>query len=321
MKLDKTCGKNRVLPMTEGLETIRAELHRLQREGVEHVYVDDSTLDLLKPAPGKPGPPSAGPKGETPATSDLSALIQEQKESGDKEQPSPAQTAPAAIKPLPEQPAQIGKLPGGGKSEQMDWLRRQVEKCPAYSEHLRERGKLVFGAGDVDADLFFCGEAPGPAEEIKGEPFVGQAGQLLTKIIQAMGLQRDEVYIANILKWRPPQDNPAGNRPPTPEEMNFCLPYLRAQIEIIQPKVIIALGNTTVTGLLGADPKRRMAAVRGKWHTFNGTPLMITFHPSYLLRNGTLKTKRIVWEDLLEVMKKTGLPVSEKQRGFFLPKS
>ncbi|MFP4157916.1 MAG: uracil-DNA glycosylase family protein [Opitutales bacterium] len=309
--------------MPEVLETIKTELRRLQQEGVEHVFVDDSTLDLLKSAPGKSDPRSAGPKGGTPATSDLGALIDKQKKPARAEPPGPAKPAPtpSAIKPLPQQPAQIGEIPGGEKSEQMDWLRRQLEDCPVCREHLSEHGKLVFGTGNVDADLFFCGEAPGPAEEIQGEPFVGEAGQLLTKIIQAMGLQRDEVYLANILKWCPEQDNPAGNRPPTPEEMNFCLPYLKAQIGIVQPKVIVALGNTAVTGLLGPDPKRRMAAVRGKWHSFDGTPLMITFHPSYLLRNGTLKTKRVLWEDLLQVMEKTGLPVSEKQRGFFLPKS
>jgi len=113
---------------------------------------------------------------------------------------------------------------------------------------------------------------------------------------------------------------PFGNRPPTQEEMEVCLPYLKAQIEIVQPKVIVALGATAVSGLLGADPKRRMGDVRGKWLEFEGTPLMITFHPSYLLRNDTLKTKRMVWEDMMSVMEKIGMPISDKQQQFFLQK-
>ncbi|MGB0744833.1 MAG: uracil-DNA glycosylase, partial [Opitutales bacterium] len=147
---------------------------------------------------------------------------------------------------------------------------------------------------------------------------------LLTKIICAMGLKREDVYIANILKWRPEHNKPYGNRPPTIEEMNFCLPYVKAQIDIVQPKVIVALGNTAVTGLLGPDPNRRMGSVRGSWQEFEGTPLIITFHPSYLLRaeseaNPNAK-KRLVWVDMLQVMEKVELPISDKQRGFFLPK-
>ena len=316
--------------MSEGLEKIQKELRRLQQEGVDRVFVGTSTLALLEPAKKQPDAAAAQPK--TPsatrseagaeASGDLKALMRETEKPGAAKTPPPARAAPAptGIKPLPDQPPQID-LPGGDKSSRMDWLRERVENCPVCREHLSERGKIVFGTGSVDADIFFCGEAPGAEEEIQGEPFVGKAGQLLTKIIQAMGLRREDVYIANILKWRPEQDKPVGNRPPTAEEMNFCLPYVKAQLEIVGPKVIVALGNTAVTGLLGPDPQRKMGSIRGKWHTFAGQPLMVTFHPSYLLRNGTLQTKRIVWEDLLQVMEKTGLPISEKQRGFFLPKS
>ena len=136
-----------------------------------------------------------------------------------------------------------------------------------------------------------------------------------------MGLTSERVYTTNILKWRPEHNKPYGNRPPTLDEMRFCLPYLKAQIEIIQPKVIVALGNTTVSGLFGHDPERKMAAVRGTWEQFEAIPVIITFHPSYLLRNGTLKTKRIVWEDMLQVMEKCSLEISDQQRGFFLPKN
>ena len=311
--------------MSEGLKSIQKELRRLQQEGVDRVFVDTSTLALLEPAENQPDASAAQPKPRTApqaeASGDLKALIQETEKPGAEKKASPAKVAPtpSGIKPLPDQPPQVD-LPEGDSSSRMDWLREQVENCPVSREHLSERGQIVFGSGSVDADIFFCGEAPGAEEELHGQPFVGKAGQLLTKIIQAMGLQREDVYIANILKWRPEHDKPVGNRPPTAEEMSFCLPYVKAQIEIVQPKVIVALGNTAVTGLLGPDPRRKMGAIRGKWHTFEGKPLMITFHPSYLLRNGTLQTKRIVWEDLLQVMEKTGLPISEKQQGFFLPK-
>jgi DNA polymerase len=209
-------------------------------------------------------------------------------------------------------------LPTGSKMERYRWLRDQVLNCEECKKHVRSGKKIVFGTGSMDADIFFCGEAPGADEETIGEPFVGRAGQLLTKIISAMGLARENVYIANIMNWRPEMPTTTGNRPPTREEMNFCLPYLLAQIEIVQPKVIVALGATAAKGLLGDDNFGSMRDIRGKWSTFAHTPLMVTFHPSYLLRNNTNTTKRIVWEDMLSVMEKSGLPISEKQRKFFL---
>jgi DNA polymerase len=206
------------------------------------------------------------------------------------------------------------------KREHWENLRERVLGNEDLKKHVRPGKNLVFGVGNLDAEIFFCGEAPGADEEIQGIPFVGRAGQLLTKIITAMGLSREEVYIGNIMNWRPEMDGETGNRPPTQEEMQFCLPYLIEQVEIVQPKVIVALGATAVSGLLGADKSRRMSAVRGRWHEFCGIPLMITFHPSYLLRNGTNTMKRIVWEDILQVMERVGLPISVKQRQYFLEK-
>jgi uracil-DNA glycosylase family 4 len=163
----------------------------------------------------------------------------------------------------------------------------------------------------------FVGEAPGADEDMKGEPFVGRAGELLTKIIQAMGFQRTDVYIANVLKCRPdiPPNTP-GNRPPTDAEMETCLPYLREQIELIKPKAIVALGAVAMRGLLGkTDP---MGKMRGRWHSFNSIPVMATFHPSYLMRKESLSEKRKVWEDMMLVMEHLEMPVSERQRNFFL---
>jgi DNA polymerase len=174
----------------------------------------------------------------------------------------------------------------------------------------------VFGVGNPDAELMFIGEAPGADEDSQGEPFVGRAGQLLTKIIVAMGFSRGDVYIANVLKCRP--DMPggrSGNRPPTPEEMQTCLPYLAEQIEIIGPKVLVALGATAVEGLLGT--RGPMHSMRGRWHSHQETPLMITYHPSYLLRPDGALQKRKVWEDMLQVLERLERPISDKQRRYF----
>jgi DNA polymerase len=154
-------------------------------------------------------------------------------------------------------------------------------------------------------------------EDIQGEPFVGKAGELLTRIIKAMGLRRDQVYIANILKCRP--DTPgqtSGNRKPTPEEMRTCLPYLHGQIEIIQPRAMVALGATAIEGLLGKAGG--ISRLRGQWQTYRGIPLMPTFHPAYLLHQESMGNKRLVWEDMLQVMEKLAMPITEKQRGYFL---
>jgi uracil-DNA glycosylase family 4 len=187
-------------------------------------------------------------------------------------------------------------------------------KCPHLAS---SRKSVVFGVGSIDAQLMFVGEAPGADEDEQGEPFVGKAGQLLTKIIQATGLSRADVYIANILKCRP--DTPgqsAGNRKPTSDEMATCIPYLHEQIDLIRPKVIMALGATAVEGLLGKTVG--ITKLRGGWKTYRGTPLMPTYHPAYLLRNQAMSEKRKVWEDMLAVMEKLGMPISQKQRNYFL---
>lgn len=196
-------------------------------------------------------------------------------------------------------------------------LREAVSAC-RKCEHLAAfRTQTVFGVGNPQAELMFVGEAPGADEDKQGEPFVGRAGELFTKVINAMGLSRDDVYIANVLKCRPDMEPGApGNRPPTALEMQRCLPYLREQIAIIQPRVLVALGKTAMAGLTGADEP--MGAMRGRWFAFENIPLLATYHPSYLLRNGSNTEKRKVWEDMMLVMEKLGMPVSEKQRGFFL---
>ena len=228
-----------------------------------------------------------------------------------RESDSPPRASRAALDRLLHLPA-----PEGGKEKLLAPLRDRVSVCLQCPHLASSRTQTVFGVGNPDAELMFIGEAPGADEDRQGEPFVGRAGQLLTKIIAAMGFSRDDVYIANVLKCRPdmPPGEP-GNRRPTVAEMETCLPYLTEQIEIIRPKVLVALGATAVEGLLGF--REPMGKLRGRWHSYRETPLMITFHPSYLLRNQSNTEKRKVWEDMLLVLERLERPITEKQRNYF----
>ena len=210
----------------------------------------------------------------------------------------------------------------GIHSAKLEALRTPVLACTKCPQLVQSRTQIVFGVGNPDAEVMFVGEAPGADEDMVGEPFVGRAGQLLTKIIEAMNFRRQDVYIANILKCRPNMPpGEKGNRKPTPAEMNVCKPYLLQQIEIIQPKILVALGGTAVDGLLGMD-KAGITKMRGTWKEFHGIPLMPTFHPSFLLRPSSEQNanKRLVWEDMLAVLAKLGHEISAKQRGYFLAK-
>ena len=206
---------------------------------------------------------------------------------------------------------------GDPKSERVFAELREATLACVRCPHLaRSRTQVVFGVGNPHAELMFVGEAPGADEDAQGEPFVGRAGQLLTKIIEAMGFRREDVYIANVLKCRP--DMPpgvSGNRKPTPDEMKTCLPWLEKQIELIKPRVMVALGATALEGLLGATTA--VSKVRGRWLDFHGIPIMATYHPAYLLRNQLVTEKRKVWEDMLQVLERLGKPISERQRRFF----
>ena len=224
-------------------------------------------------------------------------------------------TDPVANQPVETATVPVA-VPGFGSLAE---LREQALACVQCPNLVASRRQVVFGVGNETADLMFVGEAPGADEDAQGEPFVGKAGQLLTKIIQTMGLSREDVYIANILKCRP--DTPrqrSGNRPPTVEEMNTCSPWLHRQIDLIEPRIIVALGKTAVEGLL--EQQVAITRFRGTWQTYRGIPLMPTFHPAYLLHQQSLTSKRKLWEDMLAVMEKLNLSISEKQRGFFLPR-
>jgi len=179
------------------------------------------------------------------------------------------------------------------KDAQLSLIKDEVsrcQKCPLG----KMRTNSVFGSGSVNARLMFVGEAPGHEEDVQGLPFVGEAGALLTKIIEAMAIKREDVYICNILKCRPPQ-----NRNPLPEEISMCIGYLYAQIDMIKPKVICGLGKFASQALLGTEIP--IGKLRGKWHEYRGIKFMPTYHPAYLLRNPG--DKKLVWEDMKKIMK------------------
>jgi DNA polymerase len=323
--------------MRNALHALTDELRRLKTSGVKTVSVSDDTLAALRRVVAARGDAtkiaktSAGGENVEPAASVVKAA-------GVKSQAVPPLAAPTGervavpMKPsIPAAAVPVSMLPPpptvklqeGDKASRWAALFELVTKDPTCAANVRAGKKVVLGVGSLDAKIMFVGEAPGAEEEIQGEPFVGPAGQLLTKMIQAMGLDRREVYIGNIMNWRPQMPTvegreQVGNRPPTEEEISYCLPYLRAQIDVVKPELVVALGNTAAQGLLGFGTYKALGDVRGKWHEFAGKPLMVTYHPSYILRNQSNRSKRMIWDDLLKVMERAGLPVSEKQRGFFL---
>ena len=174
-------------------------------------------------------------------------------------------------------------------------LRDKILRCKLCGELAKTRNKVVFGAGNIRAKLVFVGEAPGADEDAQGLPFVGRAGKLLTKIIEAMGFSREQVFICNVLKCRPPH-----NRPPAPGEVAHCRPFLKRQLELIKPKVIVALGNHAAQALLQTE--KGISELRGTFQEYEGIPVMCTYHPAYLLRSPGEKGK--VWEDMKKVIQR-----------------
>ena len=203
-----------------------------------------------------------------------------------------AQQSGLQILAQPAKPQPVMKLPT------LDQVREELGDCTRCKLH-KGRHNIVFGVGNPKARLMFVGEAPGEDEDLQGFPFVGKAGQLLTKMIEAMGLKRDDVYICNTVKCRPP-----NNRNPEPDELSACEPFLKGQLASVRPEVIVTLGKFAAQALLRADTP--ISRLRGQWRTYEGIALMPTFHPAYLLRSPGEKGK--VWDDLKQVMKKLDLP-------------
>lgn len=308
-----------IRPVDALLDFLAAE----QARGVTHVHLDEGAREALREIHAL----SRGGAISTPASKPASENVPQARQVSSQQASGPAPKAPtisletptAELTPAAIAPASIS-IQGSSKADQLASLKRQAENWAPAKALGSLRDTMVFATGNPDARVMLVGEAPGYQEEREQEPFVGPAGQKLNDILKAMGLSREEVYISNIVKFRPATPRQTtNNRKPTPEEMNSCISFVRAEIGIVEPECIIALGGTAAEGLLGINGS--VASMRGKWHQTEGIPVRVTYHPSYLLQSGSGNhTKRQLWEDMLEVMERIQLPISEKQRGYFLPK-
>ena len=261
-------------------------LRQMERQGLTHIPIDEEAREILR------------------------GFFRRSK-------PRPGQVQAAAAPPAAPAPVTKVSPTGETRAEQLASLREQAATWPPARSLNTLRDTMVFAVGNPEAQIVFVGEAPGYEEERRREPIVGKAGEKFNAILTAMGMSREEVYISNICKFRPSLRNQTtNNRKPTREEMSACLPFLRAEIGIVRPKCIVALGATAAEGLL--DSTETVGRMRGSWHEFEGIPLRVTSHPSYLLHtDAALPEKRKVWEDMLCVMELLGLSISEKQRRYF----
>src|SRR2546427_4827824 len=288
-------------------------LEDLKARGIRFVPVAPEALAALSGTAHPSGPPAVAPRPGPQARAATPVPEKSPLPSGPHDGAELFALTTSAVNPAVPRPP---SLPPAARAQAMAELCERARVCVKCQHLAVSRKNVVFGVGDINAQLMFVGEAPGADEDEQGEPFVGKAGAVLTRIIQTMGLARQSVYIANILKCRP--DTPgetAGNRKPTAKEMATCIPYLHEQIDLIQPRVIVALGGTAVEGLLGKT--LGITRLRGQWQTYRGIPLLPTFHPAYLLRNQALSERRQLWEDMLKGMEELGLPINEKQRNHF----
>ena len=307
----------------EAIDALLAELHRQKAAGVLRVSVSDESLQALKSLAGAPAPavaarpvqaaPAAAPFGAPKAVASAPRPIVVTPAAGKATPPAPTAPVPVA-KPLPAPP--VLTLPAGTKAERLAWVHAQISGCAVTREHLKAKEKPVIGYGSAEAKVLFVGEAPTLEEVEAGRVFVGASGDLLRKILAAAGLGEADVYLTALMPWRPEPPTTYGKRPPNAAEVAFNLPYLRAQIEAIQPTVVVALGAQAFEAM--AQAKRTITQERGTWHEFDGRPLMPTLHPSYLLHNSSLTAKRAVWEDFLKILERIGVEPTAKQRGFFL---
>lgn len=279
-----------------------------EARGVRTIHLDDEAKELLRELHRRGRTAAARPAARPAAPARVA-------EAAPRPEPVAAAAPPPPIVPAVTAPST------GDAAQRIAALARQAENWEPARRLGSLRGTMVFSTGNPEADLMFVGEAPGYQEELQREPFVGAAGQKLNDILKAMGLERPAVYISNIVKFRPAmQGQTTNNRKPTVEEMASCISFVKAEVEIVKPRCIVALGGTAAEGLLGLTGA--VAGMRGKWHEFAGIPVRVTYHPAYLLHNNSgAQDKRRVWEDMLEVMEKLGLPISDKQRSFFLPRA
>ena len=291
-------------------------LRQLQAKGETHLAVTSEAREILRKI--YKGEISFGEKAVQQAA---------QKTAAPEQEPTPSPQGRMIPRPLSseerKEPLQI-PVPnplGDTPEEQMASLQALAEHWPSFSSLGSFRKNLVFSSGPVGADLMLVGDTPGYYEEQKREPFAGPAGDKLDAILKAMGLSREQVYLTNLCKFRPALPGQTrNNRPARPEEMQLSLPFVLAEIEIVRPKVIIALGAAAAHGLL--ECKDSFDDLRTSWHQISETPVRVSHHPSFLLLEDkdALAEKRKIWEDMLVVMERLNLPISDKQKSFFLPK-
>ena len=290
----------------EAIDALLEELYRQKAAGVKRVNVSEESIQLLKDlASGRPQSNPINPSSSSQVAPSMNR---------------PATPASKKVEPmivsdlLPNPP--VLKLPSGTKAEQLLWLQKTINSCEVTQKYL-EGKKAVFGYGSPDAKVFFVGEAPSLEEMEAQRPFVGLGGELLNKIISATGLTDKECYFSNLMSWRPKPPTAFGKRPPSASEMAFNRPYLLAQIQIIKPQIVVAVGAQAFGALTHSTTP--IMQIRGQWQTIDGLGVLPTLHPNYLLHSPSLSNKRLVWEDFMQIMKKLGMPISEKQKAYFLP--
>lgn len=296
----------------EALDILLEELKRQKAAGVRRVSVSDAAMASLKALAGAPSAPVAPAAATRPATPAAAPAVARPSAPVPSVAPKPAVVVSAAT-PIPDAP--IFTLPAGTKAERMQALRALVDACAETKKHLVPPHRPLLGHGSLEAKVVFVGEAPSLEEMEAGKAFAGASGELLQKILAAAAISPADYYLTPVMVWRPEPPTQYGKRPPTARELAFNLPYLRAQIDVVAPRIVVALGSQAFEALHGRTPTITQA--RGQWFDLSGVPLMPTYHPNYLLHNPSASAKRAVWEDFLLVMEKLGLPISEKQRGYF----
>jgi DNA polymerase len=269
-----------------------------------------ASTPLARQRVGTISPPPAAKKGAPVRSAPVQASPARPVTSRSSEMPparsSQAFSSPVLIPPRSAEPFTAAPLPIEERVRRLKLLDENEVRGCTRCRLWEGRTQTVFGEGDPRARIFFIGEGPGENEDLKGRPFVGRAGEMLDKWIAAMGLRREQVFIANIVKCRPPK-----NRCPMPDEVATCTPYLERQLEIVRPEVIVTLGLPALKYMMN-DPKLTMNRSRGQWRQWRGVKLMPTFHPAYVLRLYTEETRSAVWSDLKTVMSELGLPMPRK---------
>ncbi len=292
----------------EAIDALLEELYRQKAAGVKRVSVSDESVALLKELAGGAAV-AVAPKLTAPAT--IAPVVKPVTRPATSAAKNEGTIIVSVL--LPDPP--VVKLPSGTKAEQLLWLQKTIAACEVTQKHL-EGKKALFGRGSESAKVFFVGEAPSLEEVEANRSFVGPGGELLSKIISATGLTEKECYFANLMTWRPKPPTAFGKRPPNASEVAFNRPYLLAQIEIIKPQMIVAVGAQAFGALTHLTTP--IMQIRGQWQKVDGLEVLPTLHPNYLLHSPSLSNKRLVWEDFMQIMTKLGMPISDKQQAYFL---